>query len=95
VKQHEVGVFDNQIIRRNFGPKERLVVTTGCTKLYNNKLHNMYSSPGTVKTIRLREMRWEVYAVRMKKIRTKFQSEKLKESDNLWNRGVDGMVISC
>jgi hypothetical protein len=50
-------VFENRVLRRIFGPK-RDEVTGGWRKLYNEELHNLYSSPDIIRTIKARRMRW-------------------------------------
>jgi hypothetical protein len=49
-------VFENRVLRRIFGP-ERVGVAGGWRKLYNEKLHNLYSSPSIIRIIRSRRMR--------------------------------------
>jgi hypothetical protein len=46
-------VFENRVLRRIFGPK-RDEVTGGCRKLHNEELHNLYSSPDVIRTIKSR-----------------------------------------
>jgi hypothetical protein len=41
--EHKLRVFENRVLRRIFGPK-RDGVTGGWRKLYNEELHNLYSS---------------------------------------------------
>jgi hypothetical protein len=41
-------VFENRVLRRIFGPK-RDEVTGGWGKLYNEELHNLYSTPKLIK----------------------------------------------
>jgi hypothetical protein len=41
-------LFENRVLRRIFGPK-RDEITEGWRKLHNEELHNLYSSPNTVK----------------------------------------------
>jgi hypothetical protein len=50
-------VFENRVLRRIFGPK-RDEVTGGCRKLHNEELHGLYSSPGIIRVIKARRMRW-------------------------------------
>jgi hypothetical protein len=52
------------VLRRIFGPK-RDEVTGGWTKLHNEELHNLYSSPSIIRVIKLRRMRWAGHAARM------------------------------
>jgi hypothetical protein len=50
-------VFENRVLRSIFGPK-RDEVTGGWRKLYNEELHNFYSSPRIIRMIKSRKMRW-------------------------------------
>jgi hypothetical protein len=50
-------VFENKVLRRVFGPK-RDEVTGECSKLHNEELHDLYSSPTVVRVITSRRMRW-------------------------------------
>jgi hypothetical protein len=47
-----------------FGPKIDEVIR-GWRKLHNEELYNMYSSPGIIKMIKSRKMRWEGHVARM------------------------------
>jgi hypothetical protein len=46
------------VLGRIFGPK-RDEVTGGWTKLHNEELHNVYSSPYIIRMIKSRRTRWE------------------------------------
>jgi hypothetical protein len=48
-------VSENRVLRRIFGPK-RDEATGGWRKLHNEELHNLYSSPGIIRMIKLRRM---------------------------------------
>jgi hypothetical protein len=50
-------VFEKRVLRRIFGPK-RDEETGGWRKLHNEELHNLYSSPSTIRMIKSRRMRW-------------------------------------
>jgi hypothetical protein len=50
-------VYENRALRRIYGPK-RDGVTGGWRKLYNEELHNLYSSPSKIRMIKARRMRW-------------------------------------
>jgi hypothetical protein len=51
-------VLENRVLRRISGPK-RDEVTGGRSKLHNESLHNVYSSPNIIRTIKSRRMSWE------------------------------------
>jgi hypothetical protein len=59
-EEHRLRVFKNRALRRIFGPK-RDEVTEGWGKLHNEELHDLYSSPGTIRIIQSRRMRWAGY----------------------------------
>jgi hypothetical protein len=63
-EEHKLRVFENRVLRRIFGPK-RNRVTGGWRKLHNEELHNLYSSPGIIRIIKSRRMRWVGHAARM------------------------------
>jgi hypothetical protein len=52
------------MLRRIFGQK-RNEVTEGWKKLYNEELHNLYSSSDIIRMIKLRRFRWEGHVARM------------------------------
>jgi hypothetical protein len=49
-EEHKLRVFENRVLRI-FGPK-RDGVTGGWRKLYNEELHNLYSSPSIIRNIK-------------------------------------------
>jgi hypothetical protein len=53
-----------RVLRRIFGPK-RDEVTGEWRKLYNEDLHDLYSSPSIIRIIKARRMRWVVHVARM------------------------------
>jgi hypothetical protein len=55
-------MFENRVLRRISGPK-REKVTGGCRKLH--ELHNLHSSPSTIRMIKSRRMRWAGHVARM------------------------------
>jgi hypothetical protein len=57
-------VFKNRVMRRIFGPK-RVEVTGEWRKLHNDELHNVYSSPNTVRQIKSRRIRSEGHVISM------------------------------
>jgi hypothetical protein len=52
------------VLRRIFGPK-RDEVTGDWRKLYNEELHNLYSSPNINRRLKSRMMRWAGHVERM------------------------------
>jgi hypothetical protein len=51
-----IGVFENSVLRRIFGPT-RGGVTEEWRKLHNEELHILYSSPNIITQIKSRRMR--------------------------------------
>jgi hypothetical protein len=56
-EEYRLDVSGKRVLRRIFGPK-RDKVTGRWRKLHNEELHNLYSSPGIIRMIRSRRMRW-------------------------------------
>jgi hypothetical protein len=48
-------MFENSVLRRIFGPRWD-EVAGGWRKLHNEELHNLYSSPSTIRMIKEDEM---------------------------------------
>jgi hypothetical protein len=57
-------VFENRVLRRIFGPKWD-EATEQWRKLHSVELHNLYSSPVTIRQIRSKRMRWAGHVARM------------------------------
>jgi hypothetical protein len=60
--------FENSVLTKIFGLK-RDEVTGGWRKLHNEELHGLYSSPGIVRVIKARRMRWAGHVARMGEVR--------------------------
>jgi hypothetical protein len=56
-KERRLRVFENRVLRRVFGLK-RNQVTGDWRKFHNEELHNLYSSPKSVRVIKTRRIRW-------------------------------------
>jgi hypothetical protein len=50
-EEYRLGVFENRVLRRIFGPK-RDEVTGGWRKTHNEVLHNLYSSPSIIRVFK-------------------------------------------
>jgi hypothetical protein len=61
-------VFENRVLRKIFGPK-RDEVSGGWRKLHNEELHGLFSSPGIVRVIKARRMRWAGHVACMGEVR--------------------------
>jgi hypothetical protein len=57
-----VRLFENRVLRRIFGPK-RDEVTEEWSKLHNDELTDLYSSPNIVQLIKSIRMRWAGHVV--------------------------------
>jgi hypothetical protein len=49
--EYRLGVLENRVLRRKFGPK-RDEVKGDWRKLHNEELHNLYSSPNIIRMIK-------------------------------------------
>jgi len=56
-KKRRLRVFENRVLRRNFGPK-RDKATGEWRILYNDKLNDPHSSINIIWVIKSRRMRW-------------------------------------
>jgi hypothetical protein len=57
MEKHRLGVFENWVLRRIFGP-ERNEMTEGWRKQHNEELHDLYTLPSISRMMKSR-MRWE------------------------------------
>jgi hypothetical protein len=55
-EEHRLRVFENRVLRGIFGPK-RDEVMGELRKLRNEELHDLYSSPSTIRIIKSRRMK--------------------------------------
>jgi hypothetical protein len=62
-EEHRLGVFENRVLRRIFGPKRE--EDGSWRKLHNDELHSLYSSPNIVGVTKSRRMRWAGHVARM------------------------------
>jgi hypothetical protein len=70
--REKLRVFENRVLRRIFVPEmDRMM--GGWTKLHNEKLHKLYSSPSIIRVIKSRKMRWAGHVVRTGEKRSMYQ----------------------
>jgi hypothetical protein len=65
-------VFESRVLRRIFGPKTD-EVGGEWRKLHNEELHDLYSSPSIIRTIKARRMRWAGNVARMREKRNAYK----------------------
>jgi hypothetical protein len=64
-EEHRLGVFENRVLRRIFGPK-RDEVTGEWRKLHKEELHDLYTLPSIIRIIKARRRRrWAGHVARM------------------------------
>jgi hypothetical protein len=87
-------VFENRVLTRTFRPK-RDEVTGGWRKLYNEELHNLYSSPSTIRIIKSMRMRWVGHEARMGRrgMHTRFWWENQRERDHYDEKDIGQLII--
>jgi hypothetical protein len=89
--------FYSSIYKKIFGPKKD-EVRGGCRKLHNEKLHNLYPSPSTIRMIKSRRMSWAGHVARMREKMNAYMIlvRKLKAKIPLgwpWRRRVDNIEM--
>jgi hypothetical protein len=85
-EEHRLRVFENRVLRRIFGPK-RNEVTGEWSKLYNEELHDLHSSPSIIRIIKSRRMRLAGNVARMGRRGTRidywWESQRGKKANRL------------
>jgi hypothetical protein len=74
---------------------ERDEVIVEWRKLHTEELHDLYSSPNTIRVIRPRRIRWARHVARMgrKEACTGFWWGHLRDKDHLGDQVVDGSIL--
>jgi hypothetical protein len=78
-----------------FGPK-RKNITGEWRKLHSEELHNLYLSPGIIRQIKSRRIRWAGHVARMGEERNVYRllMRNSGGGDHLEDQGVDGRIGS-
>jgi hypothetical protein len=63
-EEHRLGLFENKVLGRIFGPK-RDKATGGWKKLHGEELYDVYSSPSIIRVVKSRKMKWAGNVTRM------------------------------
>jgi hypothetical protein len=63
-EEHRLRLFGNSVLRKIFGQKKDQV-TGEWRKLYDEKLHLLYSSPNIIRQIKSRSLRWAGHVTHM------------------------------
>jgi len=94
-EKRRLRVFDSRVLRRIFGPK-RDEVTGEWSKLHNEELNELYSSPNIIRVTTSRRTRWEGHVALLGRgeAYTECWGEggNLRERVHLEDRGVDGSI---
>ncbi|KAJ4429859.1 hypothetical protein ANN_22063 [Periplaneta americana] len=71
-EERRLRVFENKVLRKIFGSK-RDEVTGEWRKLHNTEVHALYSSPGIIRNIKSRRLRWAGHVARMGESRNAYR----------------------
>jgi len=94
-EERKLRVFENMLLRRIFGPR-RDEVTGEWTRLHNEELKDLYSSPNIVRVIKSIRMRWVGHVAHMGEERGVVLSlggEIGRKETTGGDLGVDGWII--
>ena len=93
-EERRLGVFENRVLRKVFGPKKD-EVTGEWRKLHNEELNDLYSSPNIVRVVKSRQMRWAGHVARMGGVEvcTGCWWGSLRDRGHWGDQDVDGRII--
>jgi hypothetical protein len=91
--ERRLGVFENRIMRRIFGPKRD--ANGEWRRLNNKELHSLCQSPNVVRAINSKGLKWAGHVPRMEKSRSAFKiyQVNLQERDLSEEQDVNGNTI--
>jgi hypothetical protein len=87
-------MFENRVLRRIYGLK-RDEMRGSCRKLDNEELHNLYSPPSIIITMKTRRMRWRGIVARMVEKRNTYRIfvDSQKQRDQKEDQDVGGWMV--
>jgi hypothetical protein len=89
----DLKIFENRVLRGISGPKRNEKIRDWRI-LHNDKLHNLYSSPNIIRSIKSRRIRLAGHAaLENRKIHTGFWCESQKERNHQEYLAVGGKII--
>jgi hypothetical protein len=92
-EEYRLRVLENRVLRRIFGPKWD-VVTGEWRKLLNGEIHNLYSPPNIIRTVKPRMIKLRGHVARMgKRMHMGYCWKFQKEKDHWGNLDVGGRII--
>jgi len=93
-EERELRVFENRVLRRIFGPR-RDEVTGEWSRIHNEELNDLYSSPNIVRVTKSRRMNWAGHVARMGVERACIRSwwGNHMEGEQWGDLGVDGQIV--
>jgi hypothetical protein len=72
MEEQRLGVFENRVLRRIFGPK-RDEATGKWRRLHNEELNDLYSTSNIFRVTKSRRMRWTWHVARMGEKRSAYR----------------------
>jgi len=94
-EERKLRVFENMVFRRIFGPRTD-EVTGEWSRLHNEELNDLYSSPNIVRVIKSKRMKWAGHVARMEEESGVYRvlvgkPEGKRSLERPWRRWVDNI----